>query len=140
MSAAIEEILSEISGKMAALDGVVSYSWDADRIATVPAVLIGLPRRTQYRTSYGARGKTLTVTMVVLVSRASARGAHLKLVPFLENSGPRSVYRTVDSAFTAYTTCDDVTVVEADEPEVWINNGVQYLGVEFTIDVTATGE
>lgn len=140
MSSTIEEIIAEISGKMNALDGVVSYSWDSDRISTVPAVLVGLPRRTQYRTAYSRRGKKFTISMVVLVSRANARSAHLKLVEFLENSGARSVFRTVDSEFTTYTTCDDVTVVEADEPEIWINNGVQYLGVEFTIDVTATGE
>lgn len=138
MSHDIQSILDEISGKMAALDGVVAYAWDAKRIATTPCVMVGLPDRTRYRTSYSRNGKKLTVTMVVLVSEANARAAHKKLLPFLENSGERSVFRVVDSEFTDYETCDDVTVVEA-EPDYWINNGVQYLGAEFQIDVTATG-
>ena len=32
MSHDIQSILDEISGKMAALDGVVAYAWDAKRI------------------------------------------------------------------------------------------------------------
>lgn len=138
MSATIEEILDEIAGKMAALSGVTAYAWDADRISSTPAVMVGLPERTQYRLSYSPKGKKFTVTLVVLVGKASARGAHKKLLPFIENTGDRSVFRTVDSAFTTYEHCDDVTVVDS-ESDIWINNAVQFLGAEFTIDVTATG-
>jgi len=134
----IETILAEISGKVAAVPGVVAYAWDADKISTTPAVLIGMPDRTQYRTSYSRNGKKLTVTLVVLVGKANARAAHKNLLSFMENSGERSIFRLVDSEFTIYTTCDDVTVVDS-EPDVWINAGNSYLGAEFTIDVTATG-
>ena len=138
MSVLIEDILNEIAAKVRAVDGAVAYEWDNDRIATVPAVLVGLPDRVMYRTVYGPRSKKLTVSLVVLVSRANARSAQKTLLPFIENEGDRSVFRLVDSAFTTYTMCDDVTVVEC-EPDVWINAGVSYLGAEFTLAVTATG-
>lgn len=134
----IEEIIEEIAGKMAALDGVVAYPWDVKRIATVPAVLVGLPERVGYRTAYSRKGKKVTLSLVVLVSNVDARSAHKKLSAFIDNSGERSVFKVVDSEFTTYTTCDDVTVVDS-EPDIWINAGNQYLGAEFTIDVTATG-
>lgn len=134
----IQSILDEIQGKVSAVDGVVAYAWDVPKITTTPAVLVGLPGRTQYRTSYSRNGKKLTVSMVVLVGKANARAAHKNLLEFMENSGERSVFKLVDSEFTNYTTCDDVTVVDS-EPDIWINAGVQYLGAEFTIDVTATG-
>lgn len=138
MSSTIQEILDEITGKMSALAGVVAYAWDKGKITTTPAVLVGLPDRTQYRTAYSRRGKKLTVTLVVLVGKANERAAQKNLLPFIENSGERSVFKVLDSEFTTYTTCDDVTVVEC-EPDIWINAGTHYLGAEFTIDVTATG-
>lgn len=138
MSATIVDILDEIAAKVRAVPGVVSYEWDVERIATVPAVLVGLPDRAQYRTSYSRRGKKLTISLVVLVSKSNARAAQKKLLPFMENSGPQSVFLLVDSEFTTYATCDDVTVVEC-TPDIWINAGVPYLGAEFIIDVTATG-
>lgn len=138
MSYDIQAIIEEIAAKVSAVDGVVAYGWDAERIATTPAVLVGLPERVGYRTTYSRRGKKITLTLVVLVGKANARAAHKKLLAFMENSGDRSVFRLVDSEFTDYTTCDEVTVVDA-EPDYWINAGVQYLGAEFTLDVIATG-
>lgn len=138
MSATIRSILDEITDKMSALPGVVAYAWDKSKITTTPAVLVGLPDRAQYRTSYSRRGKRLTVTVIVLVGKADDRAAQNNLLPFMENAGPMSVFLTLDSEFTDYTTCDDVTVVEC-EPDVFINSGIHYLGAEFTIDVTATG-
>jgi hypothetical protein len=138
VSATIASILAEITDKVKALPGVVAYEWDNDRIATVPAALVGLPDRTQYRLAYSKYGKKLTVSLVVLVSKANARAAQKTLLPFIESSGDRSIFRVVDSEFTHYSTCDDVTVVEC-EPDIWINAGVPYLGAEFTLDVTATG-
>lgn len=138
MSASIRNILDEITDKLAALPGMVSYAWDKSKITTTPAALVGLPDRTQYRTSYSRKGKKLTVTAIVLVGKANERAAQNNLLPFMENDGPLSVFLTLDSEFTDYVTCDDVTVVEC-EPDVFINAGVHYLGAEFTIDVTATG-
>lgn len=138
MSSDIQSILDEISGKMSALDGVVSYPWDVPRVATTPAVLVGIPERVQYRTAYSRKGKKLTVTLVVLVAKANDRAANKRLNEFIDNAGVRSVFRNVDSEFTAYTTCDDVTVVES-EPDIFVNAGTSYLGAEFQIDVTATG-
>ncbi len=138
MSGVIRAVLDEIAGKMAAIPGVVAYAWDKSKITTTPAVLVGLPDRTQYRTQYSRRGQKLTVTLIVLVGKANDRSAQNNLLPFMENSGPLSVFGAVDSEFTTYTTCDDVTVVEC-EPDVYINAGTHYLGAEFTIDVTATG-
>lgn len=133
-----QAIINEITAKMKAVDGVVAYEWDTKRIATTPAVLVGLPDRVQYRSSYNPRSRKLTLTMVVLVGDANARSSNKKLMEFIENDGERSVFRLVDSQFTDYTTCDDVTVVDC-EPDVWLNAGNPYLGAEFTIDVTATG-
>jgi hypothetical protein len=138
VSASIREILEEISDKLARLPGVVAYAWDKSKITTTPAALVGLPDRTRYRTSYSRTGKRLTITAIVLVGKADDRAAQNNLLPFMENSGPMSVFTTLDSEFTDYVTCDDVTVVEC-EPDVFINAGVHYLGAEFTIDVTATG-
>jgi hypothetical protein len=138
VSSDIESILDEISGKMAALSGVVAYAWDKGNITTTPAVLVGLPDRVGYRTTYSRKGKSLAITLVVLVGKSNERAAHKNLLPFLENSGERSVFRVIDSAFTTYTTCDDVTVLDG-EPGIWVSAGTQYLGAEFTINVTATG-
>lgn len=134
----IRAIIDEIASKASAPTGVVSYAWDAKRIATVPAVLVGLPEKTTYRTSYSRTGKKIELSLVVLVAEANARSAQNTLLDFLEMDGERSVFRLVDSAFTTYTSCDDVTVVDS-EPNYWTAAGVKYLGAEFTIDVTATG-
>lgn len=133
----IQAIIEEITGKLSALDSVVAYEWDVKRIASVPAALVGLPERVEYRTTYG-RGKKIRVTAVVLVGDANARASAKALMEFIETSGERSIFRAVDSQYTAYTTCDDVTVVDC-EPDHFRVAGNEYLGAEFAIDVTATG-
>lgn len=133
----IQDIINEITAKLKEIPDSVAYEWDVERVATTPAILVGVPERVEYRTSYG-RGKKITITAVVLIGKANARAAAKKLLKFVDNTGPESVFRMIDSQYTDYTTCDDVTVVQA-EPDIFVNAGISYLGAEFSIDVTSTG-
>ncbi len=134
----IQEIIDEITEKLKAIPDSVAYAWDVPRIATTPAVLVGLPERVGYRTAYNGRGKTINLTVVVLVGMANARSSQKNLLKLMETTGAQSLFRLADSQFTSYTTCDDVTVVDC-EPDVFRNAGNDYLGAEFSINVTATG-
>lgn len=134
----IQASLEEITGKISAMAGVVAYEWDVKRIATTPAVVVGLPERVEYRTAYSGRGKKIRITATLLVGDANARASAKTLTEFIETDGERSFFRAVDSQFTSYTTCDDVTVLSC-EPDQFIVAGNTYLGAEFEIDVTATG-
>lgn len=134
----VQEIIDEITEKLKAIPDSVAYAWDVPRIATTPAILVGLPERVSYRTAYNGRGKKISLTATVLVGMANARASQKNLLELMESTGAQSLFRLVDSQFTTYTTCDDVTVVDC-EPDVFRNAGNDYLGAEFSIDVTATG-
>lgn len=89
--------------------------------------------------SRGSDDFTFTVTL--LVSRAWDRAAEDQLDAYLAGSGSGSIKATLEAtpAGLGESTVDFVRVTSSTEPDMIEVGQVEYLGVQFTVDVTADG-
>lgn len=106
------------------------------RKLTPPAFLIDLPEEMNPHGAYEGGLSTWTVPFCVVVGAVLAESSEAALAEFTDEDGPRSVIRAVEDRI--YTSCSGVVVTQV-RPAAMTFAGVQFLGAEFSSDVTGKG-
>lgn len=131
-------VKDEIATVLKTITGLRAYAWSQGTVAT-PAALPGWPDRIEYNGTYG-RGQTHIpdLPLLLVVGMASQRIAAKRLGEYVADTGARSIPAKLQGRDGLWTSCDVVTVSSADfvVPSL---AGVDYLGVEFHLDIIGKG-
>lgn len=135
----LRAVMTEINGRLHLWQGVTGYDWAAPRIAKTPASLVTLPANVDLLQAY-QNGMVRVRDMIVIlaVSRASERGAIDTLSAYCATSGVKSLPARLEDRTYTWTTCDTVTVVSIDFPDLTIGD-TPYLAAAFHLDITGHG-
>lgn len=129
------------SGLMGVLDNVVSRVLGNDRdVVSVPLgglAVVGLPTSVEYDFTFQRRADTYTFTVRVLSGRQSERAAETLLAEFISGTGTNSIKAAFNANETLGGVAETMRVVSAAQLGSYVYGEVEYLGVEFTIEVIA---
>lgn len=136
--ATVADIQSALAG---VLDNVVARVIGNDRdLVSVPAgglAVVGMPTSVEYDFTFQRRADTYTFTVRVLSGRQSERAAELLLAQFISGTGTNSVKTAFNADETLGGVAETVRVASAAQLGSYVYGEVEYLGVEFTIEVIA---
>lgn len=134
----VTEVVAEIAEKLDTIPGLRVFPYAAGKVP-VPAAIVGLPDEIAFDQTFGRGMDAMTLPMWVLLSQADIKSATDRLADYLNGSGSESVKAAVDSTNTnTYSACDTVTITSAVVGSFG-SGGVDYLGAEFTVQVSGSG-
>jgi hypothetical protein len=102
-----------------------------------PTAVVGVVDTLEYDSTMARGADTYNIPVFLYVSRIDAQDSQDTLDAFLASSGSSSVKAQVESDITLGGQAQSVRVVEADNYGVYTINNIDYLGVEFMIEVIA---
>jgi len=128
-------VMQEIADKLDTIMGLRVHAFPPDKI-TPPAAITTYPESLDYDSTYGRGSDRLTLPVVLVVGKVSARASRADIARFADGSGTASVKTVLESG--TYATFDSVRVMRAVFDVVTIA-GVEYLAATFTLDVIGKG-
>jgi hypothetical protein len=102
-----------------------------------PAAIVGGPEVIDWRFAFRSTKRRYTIPVRVYVGRASDRASQEKLDAYLASDGAFSIIAALESDSTLGGAVDSLSVMQARGYGVYQIAGVDYLGVEFVVDVIA---
>jgi hypothetical protein len=132
----LEDVMQALADRADTIDGLRCFAYPPDKVHP-PTFLVELPETVNFDGTYARGMDSLTIPAIVLVGRADARVSVKNLVPYLAGSGPQSIKQVLESG--TYTAMDTVHVAQA-ELAVYRFGAIDFLGAEFTINITGSGE
>jgi len=128
----LESIMSGLGDQLRAVMGLRVYDFPSKHVEP-PAAVLSLPE-TPYDVTLGGRADEWTFPLWLLVSKADDKAAYKEMVPYLEAEGERSIRAAIEADRTLGGSCDTCAVVNA-RPQFASVGGVEFLAVEFTVEV-----
>lgn len=132
--------VASIQAGLASLLGSISGLRTQDQtrdIVAIPVAVIGLPDSVTYDFTFARGADTYVFTVRVLTGRASERAAGVLLASYLSGTGSSSIKAAVESDPTLGGSADTTRVQSASGIGAYQYGDIDYLGVEFTIEVIA---
>ena len=102
-----------------------------------PTAIVGVMSVIQYDQSMNRGSDKYEIPIFVYVSRVDAQDSQETLDGFLNSSGAKSIKQAIETDKTLSGSAQTVRVSEAREYGVYNANNIDYLGVEFTVEVIA---
>ena len=102
-----------------------------------PTAVIGVMQSINYDTSMSRGADRYEIPIFLYVSRVDAQDSQETLDGYLASSGSNSIKEKVESDTTLNSQAQSVRVVSAGSYGVYNINNINYLGVEFTVEVIA---
>ncbi len=133
----LAEVMQELADRLDTIAGLRVHAYPPDKI-TPPAAVVTYPDGIDYDSAYARGADRLTVPVVLLVGRVSARASRADIARFADGSGTASVKAVLEAAAPAYTKFDSVRVVRAVFNVIAVA-GTEYLAATFTLDVFGKG-
>jgi len=127
-------IRTGLKNRLATISGLRCYDVLPDGFAP-PAALVAPPSSVRYPASLGRAHSSLTVTVRVLVAKASDRSAQDKLDAYMGTGTATSVADAIEGDTTLGGSCNLARVLSAQGVGVYDYAGVPLLGCEFTVEV-----
>ena len=134
--ASLSSIRSGIATNLGNISSLTVFGFVPDSIEP-PTAVVGVVDNIEYDTSMARGADTYTIPVFLYVSRVDAQDAQDTLDAFLASTGSSSVKTQIESDSTLSGVANSVRVVEADNYGVYTINNIDYLGVEFMIEVIA---
>ena len=134
--ASLSSIRSGIATNLGNISSLTVFGFVPDSIEP-PTAVVGVVDNIEYDTSMARGADTYSIPVFLYVSRIDAQDSQDTLDAFLASSGSSSVKAQVESDITLGGQAQSVRVVEADNYGVYTINNIDYLGVEFMIEVIA---
>jgi len=132
----LTSIRNEIGENLANITSLSVYKYIPDMIEP-PTAIVGVMQRINYDSTMQRGADKYEIPVFVYVSRVDAQDSQETLDGFLVSSGSSSVKAQVESDTTLNGQAQSVRVVEARDYGVYNINNIDYLGVEFLIEVIA---
>lgn len=135
------EVASLQTAIMGVLDNVVTRVLGNDRdVVSVPAgglAVVGMPTAVEYDATFARGADTYTFTIRVLSGRQSERAAETRLAEFISGTGTSSVKAAFQNNDTLGGAAQTARIASAGQLGSYAYGEVEYLGVEFTLEVIA---
>ena len=102
-----------------------------------PTAVVGVVENIVYDSTMARGSDTYTIPIFLYVSRVDAQDSQETLDAYLAPTGSSSIKQAVESDTSLGGACDSVRVVEADNYGVYNINNINYIGVEFEVEIIA---
>ena len=132
----LSSIRSGIATNLENISSLTVFGFVPDSIEP-PTAVVGVVATLEYDSTMARGADTYNIPVFLYVSRIDAQDSQDTLDAFLASSGSSSVKAQVESDITLGGQAQSVRVVEADNYGVYTINNIDYLGVEFMIEVIA---
>lgn len=132
----LKDIRDGIGTNLETITALSVYKYVPDMIEP-PTAVVGVMSVVQYDQSMGRGADKYEIPVFVYCSRVDAQDSQETLDGFLNSSGALSIKQAVESDVTLSGSAQSVRVTEAGEYGVYNANAIDYLGVEFTVEVIA---
>ena len=132
----LSSIRSGIATNLENISSLTVFGFVPDSIEP-PTAVVGVVDTLEYDSTMARGADTYNIPVFLYVSRIDAQDSQDTLDAFLASSGSSSVKAQVESDMTLGGQAQSVRVVEADNYGVYTINNIDYLGVEFMIEVIA---
>ena len=132
----LSSIRSGIATNLENISSLTVFGFVPDSIEP-PTAVGGAVDTLEYDSTMARGADTYNIPVFLYVSRIDAQDSQDTLDAFLASSGSSSVKAQVESDITLGGQAQSVRVVEADNYGVYTINNIDYLGVEFMIEVIA---
>lgn len=134
--ASLTNIRNGIGTNLGGISSLIVYSFVPDFIEP-PTAVVGVASLVEYDASMQRGADRYEIPVFVYVSRVDAQDSQETLDGYLASTGSSSIKTNIESDVTLGGSADSTRVVEAKEVGVYNVNNVDYLGVEFTVEVIA---
>jgi hypothetical protein len=131
----LEQVMQEVAEQLDTIDGLVVYGWPPDSV-TVPGVVVTYPDAYDFDATYVRGSDEITLPVVLVVGKASARGARSLIGKFCSGDGDQSIKRVVEAG--TYTAFDAVHVGRV-EFDTGIIGTTEYLIATFFLTIEGKG-
>ncbi len=134
--ASLTNIRNELKNNLANITSLSVYGYVPDSIEP-PTAIIGVMQAIDYDQSMQRGADKYEIPIYLYVSRVDAQDSQETLDGYLASSGASSVKAQVESDTTLNSQAQSVRVVNASNYGVYTINNIDYLGVEFIVEVIA---
>ena len=134
--ASLTNIRNELKNNLANITSLSVYGYVPDSIEP-PTAIIGVMQAIDYDQSMQRGADKYEIPIYLYVSRVDAQDSQETLDGYLASSGASSVKAQVESNTTLNSQAQSVRVVNASNYGVYTINNIDYLGVEFIVEVIA---
>ena len=134
--ASLTNIRNELKNNLANITTLSVYGYVPD-IIEPPTAIIGVMEAIDYDQSMQRGADKYEIPIYLYVSRVDAQDSQETLDGYLASSGASSVKAQVESDTTLNSQAQSVRVVNASNYGVYTINNIDYLGVEFLVEVIA---
>ena len=132
----LTSIRDGIGTNLGNISSLMIYDYVPDSIEP-PTAVVGVVDSIDYDSTMARGSDTYRIPIYLYVSRVDAQDSQETLDAYLNSSGSSSIKAQVESDGTLGGVADSVRVVEADNYGVYTVNDIDYLGVEFLVEVIA---
>tara|TARA_B100000287_G_scaffold166760_1_gene157298 strand:- start:1185 stop:1592 length:408 start_codon:yes stop_codon:yes gene_type:complete len=134
--ASLTSIRNGIGTNLESISSLLVYKYVPDSIEP-PTAVVGVIESVDYDLTEARGADLYTIPVFLYVSRVDAQDSQETLDGYLQSSGASSIKAQIESDITLGGVAQSVRVVEADNYGVYTLNNIDYLGVEFTVEVIA---
>ena len=134
--ASLTSIRNGIGANLESISSLMIYKYVPDSVEP-PTAIIGVVESIEYDTTIARGADTYNIPIFLYASRVDAQDSQETLDSYLASSGSSSIKAQVESDQTLGGYAQSCRVVEADNYGVYTVNNIDYLGVEFGVEVIA---
>ena len=134
--ASLTSIRNGIATNLGNISSLSVYGYVPDSIEP-PTAIVGVVESIDYDSTMARGSDTYNIPILLYVRRVDAQDSQETLDGYLASTGASSVKAQVESDLTLSGSAQSVRVVEADNYGVYTVNDIDYLGVEFGVEVIA---
>ena len=132
--ASLSSIRSGLSTRLATISGLSVYAFVPDSIEP-PTALVGVMSSVDYDSTMSRGSDSYEIPLYLYVSRVDAELSQDSLDEFLAGSGSSSIKQAIEGDSTLGGVVSSARVVEASNYGVYTINSIDYLGVEFSVEI-----
>lgn len=132
--ASLSSIRSGLSTRLATISGLSVYSFVPDSIEP-PTAVVGVMSSVDYDSTMSRGSDSYEIPLYLYVSRVDAELSQDSLDEFLAGSGSSSIKQAIEGDVTLGGVVSSARVVEASNYGVYTINSIDYLGVEFSVEI-----
>jgi hypothetical protein len=131
----IDDVMQQIADQADTIVGLQCFPYPPDKIVP-PTFEVGLPAPINFDEEYDEGSDGLVFPAAVWVGRKQDRSSVANIAPYVATSGAQSIKAVLESGtYTAFETLHIPTVEFVIAPIA----GIEYLGAQYTIEITGPG-
>lgn len=131
----IAAVMDAIGDQIDTIAGLTVHRHPPDRVSP-PAAVVVYPEEITFDKSYGRGSDGMTLPVVVVVGKPTARVARTRLVAYCDGTGAKSIKQVVEAG--TYTAFDTVRVADVIFDVITIG-GTDYLAAQFNLEIEGRG-